>query len=678
MTGSATAFVRMIPLAAGAIFALATLSATAARLPTQPQDAPTPAEVRAERAKSRLKDNRPAQDRAAAEPRELPPVDPALTDFYARTVTELADPAYEGRAPGSVGIAKAADYIQAHFESLGLIPAFASSELAADGTEVLTPRSTFRQPFGVGEETRAATTEMSVDAQPLVHGTDFSVLAYSGSGDVNAPVSFAGYAIVSGPGGYLGFDPSTRFEGRIALCLAYEPMDEGGNSRWQAEGFSHHGAMTHKASALIRRGASAVLIVAPPEANDPRAGMLETIDSTRLGRQGLNAKAPSFDAPVVQITPEVAQRILDRTGDPDLTLGSLVRRANESAVAMPVGESPISLNIQMGTAATEAFNVGAVLPGVGELAEDILVIGAHYDHVGYGQRGSARRDAGGELHPGADDNASGTTGMMLVAQQIVERARTLPSEQPRRTVMFLAFSAEEMGLLGSLHYTKEPAEPMADHTLMLNLDMIGRLEDEPLEIGNLRSAPELEAFVEPFFESSGLIVARETSVGNGRSDHASFDAVDVPNLFFFTGLHPDYHAPGDTADKIDAEGATRVALLVADIAMAYLTRPDPLAHRRASERADANAGQPTVRLGVLPANSTKGGVLIQRVFPDTSASDAGLRPDDRLLTWNGEELRSVEDLRPRLSTHQPGDVVTLTIDRDGATVEAEMILRGIE
>lgn len=688
MTGSATAFVRMTTHAAGAILAAAALAAVATTTPARPaqravtgiaaQPEQTPEQVRAERARARLKDNRPAVDRAAAEQAERPPIDPALVEFYRRTVTELADPAYEGRAPGSVGIEKAAEYIQAHFESLGLEPAFPASELAADGTEVITPRASFRQPFGVGEETRAVTTEMAVDGEPLVHGTDFSVLAYAGSGQVKAPVSFAGYAIVSGPGGYLGFDPDTRFEGRVVLCLAYEPMDENGNSRWQQEGFSHHSAMTHKASALIRRGASAVLIVAPPHAKDERAGALETVDSTRLGRPGLNARSLSFDAPVVQITPELAQRILDRTGNPDLTLDALVARANESAVAMPLGDDPISLHVEMGTESTQAFNVGGVLPGAGDLTDDVLVIGAHYDHVGYGRQGSARRDAEGQLHPGADDNASGTTGMMLVAQQLVERARTLPPEQPRRTVMFIAFSAEEMGLLGSLHYTKEPAEPMADHTLMLNLDMIGRLDDEPLEIGNLRSARDLEAFAEPYFESSGLIVARETSVGNGRSDHASFDAVGVPNLFFFTGLHPDYHAPGDTADKIDAEGGARVALLVADIAAAYLTRPEPFTHRRAAEQADANAGQPTVRLGVLPANSTRGGVLIQRVFPDTSASDAGIRPDDRILTWNGEELRSVEDLRPRLATHKPGDVVRLTIDRDGATVEAEMTLRPIE
>lgn len=672
MIGSASSFLRMFALTLWLVLSAAILPA----LTTQPERSPE--EVRADRARSRLGDNPPALDRAAAEPRELPPVDPALIDFYRATVIELADPAYEGRAPGSLGIEKAAQYIEAHFRTLGLQPAFATSELAADGTEVLTPRSTFRQPFSVGQETRAVTTEMAVDTEPLTHGLDFSVLAYSGSGEVTAEVAFAGYAIVSGPRGYLGFDPSTRFDGKVVLAIAYEPMNEDGSSQWQEEGFSHHAQMTHKASALIRRGASAVLIVKPPHAQDERVELLETVDSTRLSRPGLNATALRFDAPVVQITPEVAQRILDRAGDPELTLDDLVARANAGPVAMDLPGNPVSLNIRMETSETRTDNVGAFLPGVGPLADEIIVIGAHYDHVGYGLTGSLARNRAGDVHPGADDNASGTAGMMLVAKAIAERVRTLPPGQPRRSYLFLAFSAEEMGLLGSIHYTRQPAAPIDRHVLMLNLDMIGTLENEPLEIGNLRSSPGLPELVDPHFERSGLIIARETSVGNGRSDHASFDAVGVPNLFFFTGLHPRYHRPEDTSDHIDFEGGTRVALLTTDIAIDAGTRTEPLVHRRAAARQDPEAAQPTVRIGVLPANSTRGGILVQRVFPDTSASEANLQPGDRLLTWNDKELRSVEDLRPRLLEHKPGDTVRLTLDRDGQTIETEMTLRGIE
>lgn len=672
MIGSASSFFRMFALTLWLIPAAALLPGWSA----QPER--TPEEVRADRARNRLSENPPALERAAAEPRELPPVDPALIDFYRAAVTELADPAYEGRAPGSRGIDKAAEYLEAHFRALALQPAFATSELAADGTEVLTPRSTFRQPFSVGQETRADTATMAVDAEPLTHGLDFSVLAYSGSGEVTAEVAFAGYAIVSGPGGYLGFDPNTRFDGKAVLAIAYEPMNEDGSSQWQEEGFSHHAQMTHKASALIRRGASAVLIVKPPHAQDERAALLETVDSTRLSRPGLNATALRFDAPVVQITPEVAQRILDRAGDPDLTLDTLIARANSGPVAMDIPGNPVTLSVQMETTDIVAENIAAFLPGVGHLADQIVVIGAHHDHVGYGQTGSLARNRAGELHPGADDNASGTAGMMLAAKIIAERVRTLPPQQPRRSFLFMGYSAEEMGLLGSIHYTRQPAAPIDRHVLMLNLDMIGTLEDEPLEIGNLRSSPGLPELVDPHFERSGLIIARETSVGNGRSDHASFDAVGVPNLFFFTGLHPRYHRPEDTIEHIDFEGGTRIALLAAEIAIDAATRTQPTFHRRATARQNPESDQTTVRIGVLPANSTLGGILVQRVFPDTSASQAGLQPGDRLLTWNDKQLRSVEDLRPRLLEHKPGDTVRLTFERNGQTIETEMTLRGIE
>lgn len=642
---------------------------------TQPQ---TAEELRRERARQRLEDSRPAQERAAELPRVLPPIDPALVDWYRAMVTELADPAYEGRAPGSAGIAKAADLIEARFKELGLKPLFSTSTLASDGTEVLTARSSYRQPFGIGEEVDLVAASMTVDGEALTPGVDFSTLAYSGSGEVSAPVVFTGYSIVSGPGGFMGFEPSMRLEGEIALCLKYEPMDEQGRSLWDKDGFSNHSAMTHKASALIRRGAGAVLIVAPGHALDERAGVLETVASTRMGRPGLDAEAPRFDAPVLNITPEAAQRIIDGAGDPDLTLASLVERANRGAVFQELGERPVSVSVTMNTVENRGVNIGAVLPGVGELGDEVVVIGAHYDHVGYGLRNSRDPENAGALHPGADDNASGTAGMMLAAQLVSERLGALPPDRPRRSVVFLAFSAEEMGLLGSRHYVEHPAVPIGDHVLMLNLDMIGRLESDLLEIGGLDSAPGLEDLADPFIEASALPVARDVSLGSGRSDHASFDAEQVPNLFFFTGLHEDYHQPGDTADQIDSEGGVRVALLVTDIALEAATRTQAPVHRRLADRADQGSSRPTVRLGILPTNSTKGGVLVQRVFPDTSASQAGIQPDDRILTWNGQTLGSTEDLRPMLSTHKPGDQVVLTVERGGEVIELTMTLRAIE
>lgn len=682
MTGSASSFFRMfaLPFCVLAVGLALPGVADAAVLVVEPEK--TPGQIRAERARNRLAD---AQASPLDDPSGPPPIDPALVEFFRATVTELAGPEYEGRAPGSVGIDRAASHIEDHFRSLGFQPAFSTTETAADGTEVLTPRSAFRQSFSVGQETRAGTTVMTVGDQPLIHGQDFSALAFSGSAQVTAPVAFAGYAITAGPDGYSGFDPATRFDDKIVIALAYQPMDEQGISLWQENTYTNRTRLSSKAGALIHRGAKAVLIVKPPQAQDERVHVLETVDSTRPGQSGFGSRGPRLDAPVVQITPEVAQRILDRGNDPSLTLASLVERANAGPIVMDLPVEPVSIGIKMESIPIEAFNVGAVLPGVGTLADEFVVIGAHYDHVGFGGIGAFPGNSG-KLHSGADDNASGTAGMMLAAQSIAERVRTLPPNHPRRSFLFLAFSAEEMGLLGSIHYTKEPIAPINRHSLMLNLDMIGTLDDEPLEIGNIRSSPDMPAFVEPHFERSGLLIARQTSVGNDRSDHASFDAVGVPNLFFFTGLHPRYHRPQDTVDFIDFEGGVRISLLATDIAMDAATPAVAVFHRQAGSSGAAGGaagrpslpGEPTVRIGLLPTNSTKGGILVQRVFPNTSASDAGIRPDDRLLTWNGTPLRSVEDLRPRLAEHKPGDVVRITLERGDETIEVDVTLRGIE
>ncbi|MCC5821861.1 MAG: M28 family peptidase [Phycisphaerales bacterium] len=611
---------------------------------------------------------------------ERPPVDPALVEFYQATVVELSHPSYEGRVPGSVGIDKAATLIEQHFRDLGLKPAFPVTETARDGTEVITRNARYRQHFEVGQQTRWTRTDMTLaDAPPLRHGHDFTALAHTGDGTVTGPVVFTGYAIVSGPGGFRGFEDDADFEGQIALCLAYEPMDEQGNSLWDESGFSHHAALTQKASALIRRGAAGVIIVAPPHANDERVGMLETIDSSRMATPGgMPGRARRHDAPVVQVTPETAARILGDDRDPEVIFRELAARSNDGPVAEPISGPPVTIDIRTENRPIDAFNVGAILPGVGDLADEYVVIGGHYDHVGYGYFGSRARSRRGEIHPGADDNASGTAGVMVAAQTITERVRTMPPDQPRRTFLFMLFSAEEMGLLGSRHYVREPIAPVEQHFIMLNLDMIGRLEGKPLEIGSLNSAPAMPALADPHFEASGLPIAREASVSSGRSDHASFDAVGIPNLFFFTGLHPQYHTPDDTADLIDNEGGVRIALLAADIAMAAATKATPLPHRRTLARTAQQDAQPRVRVGVMPSNATRGGIIVERVFDDTSASEAGVRPNDRITAWNGQELRGMNDLRPHLVRHEPGDVITLTVDRDGETLEIPLTLRGIE
>lgn len=636
-------------------------------------------QVRERRAKQKLEENKRNQARQALsrELGELPEIDQALVEDFAQMLDIIADPSMEGRVPGSRGIEDAAQYIESHLIELGLTPAFPTTEESADATEVITPFSTFRQPMQMGATAAATTQTLTVADTTFTPDIDFSPLAYSGSASVTAPVAFVGYAIVSGPNNYLGFETSESIQDRIALVLNYEPMNPDGSSQWRDEKWSHNARLTYKVTALERRGAAAVIIVSPPNASDEKVDLLETIASTappasRMGKQ----TGPQYDIPVIHVTPEVANAIIAYT-DNTHTLEDLIDQANQSGIVLPLGDNEISLDIEIQRTPMWTSNIGAILPGKGALKDEFVVIGAHYDHLGYGKFGARTPANRGKIHPGADDNGTGTTANIVCAKTLTQRYQLLAQNQDARSILFLWFTAEESGLNGSRFYTQHPIAPIENHVMMLNMDMIGTLSDGLLEIGGFNSAKGFEELATPHLKAAAIPYSEDVSVGSGRSDHASFEAVGIPNLFFFTGLHDRYHAPEDTTDYIDNEGVVRISLLVSAMAYDAATRADRL-HHPSSKQAKPEKDGPNVRVGIIPANSSKGGMEVQRVFDDTSASAAGLKPNDRIIKWNGTDLDSVEAWLPILTAQEPGDTVTLTIIREDETIELEMTLRAIE
>ena len=634
-------------------------------------------EVRARRAQRQLEENKRNQAREALSKDlgDMPEIDTALTDDYAKMLDILADVSMEGRVPGSQGIEDAATYIESHLIELGLTPAF----LTIEDSDIGGPASdlsfqSFRQPMQMGSQTAATTESLTVADTTFTPGHDYSPLAYSGSASISAPVTFVGYAIVSGPNNYLGFETSESIEDKIALVLNYEPMTPEGTSQWRDEKWSHNARLTYKVTALQRRGAAAVIIVSPPNAQDEKVNILESISSTapaatKMGKQ----TGPQYDIPVIHVTPKVAQAIIAHT-DPTQSLDALIDQANLSGTVLPLGENEIALDIQIERTPKWTSNVGAILHGKGNLKDEYVVIGSHYDHLGYGKFGTRHPN---ELHPGADDNASGTTANLLAAKTLTQQYTLLSDTDNARSILFLWFTAEESGLNGSRFYTKNPIAPVEDHAVMLNLDMIGTLSDGLLEIGGFKSAKGFKALTEPHLSAAAIPFSTEVSVGEGRSDHASFDAVGIPNLFFFTGLHDRYHSPADTIEFVDIEGCVRTSLLVSAIAHDAATQQDRLIHPSSKIKKPEKQG-PNVRVGIIPSNSSKGGMNIERVFEDTSASDAGLRPGDRITTWNDTTLESVEAWKPILTSHEPGDLVTLTVIRGKETLQLEMTLRSIE
>lgn len=612
----------------------------------------------------------------------------ADVQLYTQHVVTLSNPYFEGRAPGLEGNRRAADYIEHHFRRAGLKPAFPTIVEAADGTEVRTPWSSYRQPFAAGRQQNVRSQRLAIsvggaDPVELRADEEFSALSVSGSGEARSAVVFAGYSIADGRGGFSSYDGDDSLTGKIAMILRFEPMDERGRSRWADQGWSPAASLGAKIDAAVNLGASAVLLVNPPGADDPRANELMTVRTPLMGMR------PSR-VPVVMVSTEAADRIV-RAADPEgRSLMDLRKLADRGGGAIELSKAAVSVGVQIAREPVMTDNVAGVLPGRGALADEYIVIGAHYDHAGYGQVG-ARPENVGQLHPGADDNASGTSGLLLLAEKLAEDYAALGADAEARSILFIGFSAEESGLVGSRHFVENPPIDRSRMYLMMNMDMIGRLRDGQLEVDGADSGVGMAEWVKPFLDASGLTIATSGRLG-GRSDHASFLRRGIPVLMFFTGFHREYHQPSDVAWTINGVGAVRVVDLVHRIALAAAMRTEPLKfagqERAENDRGGDQGAVPTalapaggqVRFGIAPGTYAEGaeGVVVGDVYEGTSAAEAGLKVGDRIVRWNGKALENVEAWMPLLQAHKPGDVVEIVFVRDGKemTTKATLKARG--
>ncbi|MFI4896196.1 MAG: M28 family peptidase [Phycisphaerales bacterium JB059] len=594
----------------------------------------------------------------------------ALETTYFEHLSVLADPAMRGREPGDEGIERAARYIIDRFRALGLEPAFPTRTLTERGLAVLTPRAAFRQPMELRTNMRVVQSACHVGGQELTEGEDYTVLGHSGSGAFTGPLVFAGYSIAAGPRGYLGYPPAANMKGKAALILRWEPMDELGRSRWAEKGWSPHAVLTRKITAAVRRGASAVVITTPPGADDENAFTLDTTQNTPDTRD-------LFEVPVVMIRPEIARRLIEQSEE-TRSLEELRLLADEGEILIDLPGSEITLSVEVDRSPLTTDNLGAVLRGRGDLASEYIVISAHYDHIGEGRWASLAPDRAGEIHPGANDNASGVAGLLLAAQILSDQYAALPEDARARSVLFLPFTAEESGLDGSKHYVTRPIAPIPAHTILLNLEMIGRMRDGLMHILGVGSAKGLEPLIDRRLAESGLGVERLPGLAGGASDHASFDAVEVPYLTFHAGNHPEYHTPDDTIETINVPGAVRISTLMAAIAMDIATNPDGLDFSDPEPPDDRPRPQPTgprVRTGIVPSARPDEGVVVSRVFDATSAADAGIEEGDVITEWNGTPTPDVQAWMPLLLEHEPGDEITVKIRRDDQEIELILILR---
>lgn len=361
------------------------------------------------------------------------------------------------------------------------------------------------------------------------------------------------------------------------------------------------------------------------------------------------------------------------TAEADSVAAWLAEKFSEAGLAGPwsgkmlqsftvAADAPAAVGTE--AAGRNGVNVVGILPGRDpSLRNEYLVVGAHYDHLGTGTVGSLSPDRRGEIHNGADDNASGTVALL-------EMVRILSREPPARSIIFVAFSGEELGLLGSSAYVRNPPRDMASTVAMLNLDMVGRLGGSGLQALGAMTAAEFPALVDSVASVVGLRVTA-TGDGYGRSDHASFAAAKVPVLHLFTDLHEDYHRPSDDAERINLEGVAQVAEFGAAMVRAIGDRSDRLTYidlPPPAPSAGASGGYGAY-LGSIPDMSGGvTGVRITGVRQNSPADKVGMREGDIIRRIGDHPVEDLQGMTDALRRYRPGDTASIEIERAGTRI----------
>jgi hypothetical protein len=588
-------------------------------------------------------------------------------------VLYLASPELEGRGIGTRGLDLAANYIADRFRSLGLKP--------------LPGHDDYFQTFEmtIGSKLGAATALRAMD-KPLKLDEQFRPLAWSKSATFSGSVVFVGYGVKAPEHEYDDFaDVDVR--DKVALLLRYEPHNADGSSRFAKEGNSRHARLNEKVRQCVDAGARAVVIVNPPKHHDAEDQLLPF-------RGAGSARA---SVPVLTVTRAVADEWLAAAGKP--TLAELQARIDESGKPMSFALDAVTVEgeVRIEPQKQQVKNVVAVLPGKGRWKDEYVVVGAHYDHLGLGGMGSLNPNSVA-IHHGADDNASGTAALLALASQFVEQG---PRE---RSIIFIAFTAEESGLIGSARFVSEPPVPLDRITAMVNLDMVGRVRNNVLYVGGGGTAESFQRILEAADADSPLSLKSMGLGGRGPSDHASFSSKRIPVLFLFSGLHEDYHRPTDTADKINYDGIVEtvkltgqiVARIVAEPREQYVDRYDaqginanvgregPVGHASSTRPSTGPAAADDqrmparrVRLGVVPefgADESTDGMRITGTSPNSPAARAGLLAGDKITRLGPYPIQNIYDLQEALSRLDPGQQVTITLVRDGKSIELPLLL----
>jgi aminopeptidase YwaD len=550
-------------------------------------------------------------------------------------VKYLASPELEGRFAIAPGAHKAADYIARVFQQSGLEPKgtngyFQDWELTL-GFKPGADNSLKIRGGRVWEAPAEAIRPLNLTANTKVEGE----------------LVFVGYGISQPNAGYDDY-ANVDVTGKIAVILRGAPNWEGVSAD-----ITRAARIPTKVQTALQKGAVGVILVNQP-------------DNDRLLPLGMRGRAPAANAALLNVQASVGDKLLQPLG---LTVAEAVKRINETGTPI---SAELNLSAEMSASIEPnrgiARNVVGFIPGSDpQLRDEVIVIGAHYDHLGYGEVGSLAPEPG-DIHPGADDNASGTAAIMELARLLAQNRDRL-----KRSVLVIAFSAEEEGLLGAEYFLQNPTVPRENIVAMLNFDMVGRMTNNRVSVSGVGTAAEWEGILKAA-NTANLNLQLGQSASGG-SDHMPFMRREIPVLFFFTGMHPDYHRPSDTWDKINYEGQAQIVALAERVVYDLASRPERPKFTRPQQPQPQQGAQRSgfrVRIGLIPSYSEQEGVLLEGVAPGSPAEQAGLKAGDRIVAVMGQRIRNIEELTSLYDKMEPGKPVEFTIIREGKELKLQV------
>lgn len=621
----------------------------------------------------------------------------AIETRIAADLQYLASDELGGRGPFTEGLEKAADYLARQFRGSGL----ETRRFGESPFQVF--RSNVR--IALGDNNRLEFRNARGAIGRLEHQRDFTPLSLSAAGSFDLPLAFAGHGITCPElalDDYAGLDVT----GRMVIVLRHAPRGlpqlDVTQAKRQNGSLVEHTYVVKKVLNAIEHGASGLLLVTdaahlPPAMDD--AG--PTIDP--LLNFQVDGKLDRPAIPVLHCRREPIDVLLAAHGHPPLAVLERQLDERQEAAREANAEAPASPSIALdgcraaGDVSIERRtlslkNVLGELPGRGALADETVIVGAHYDHLGNGGAASLAPWTKA-IHNGADDNASGTAALLEVARQVAARR----NPEHARRVLFVAFSAEEMGLIGSERFVAAPPVPLREVVAMVNLDMVGRLRNERLMVSGTGTAKEFTPLVARLAAEHRFRAKLDPS-GYGPSDHATFAARGIPVLHFFTGLHEDYHRPSDDFERINVPGLRRIVGLVVD-AVLDITHADqrptatggglddlladvtprrppsrnrPAAPTSPSETTPGEQDPKSRGLGIAVVDRPTGSVAIRRVTPGSVAERAGLRAGDIVRRVGASDVSSSAELIEAVKGHVSPAIETLRIERGSTQLEIDV------